>query len=70
MFVGETGGHINYFENTGSTTAPTFTERFGVDNPLAGFDVGSDSNPSFVDIDNDGDLDAVVGGGNGRSGAV
>lgn len=35
-------------------------------NPFNGLTVGSDSHPSFLDIDNDGDLDALVGSYLGR----
>jgi hypothetical protein len=65
--VGTGDGILRYFENTGSATAPAFTERTGVANPFdgAGFDVGLNSAPSFADLDGDGDLDAVVGTGDG-----
>ena len=59
--VGEDDGNLNYFENTGSATAPAFTARTGAANPFNGVDVGYYSTPSFADLDGDGDLDAVVG---------
>ena len=34
MFSSSQLGRIQYFENTGFFGQPTFTERFGVDNPL------------------------------------
>lgn len=37
-----------------------------VANPFNGFDIGFDSHPAFIDIDNDGDLDAIVGDSNGE----
>ena len=59
-FVGERVGNINYFENTGTITAPTFTLST-VTEPFGLTDVGEESAPTFVDIDGDGDLDAFVG---------
>ncbi|MCK4640907.1 MAG: T9SS type A sorting domain-containing protein [Candidatus Marinimicrobia bacterium] len=60
-FIGEGYGYIKYYKNTGSAASPTFTLRTGADNPFDGVDVGDDSSPAFVDIDNDGDFDAFIG---------
>ena len=59
--VGEYAGNLNYFENTGSALAPSFVERTAAANPFTGFETGGNSTPTFADLDNDGDLDAVVG---------
>jgi len=64
-FVGETGGTVKFYRNNGTAAAPVFAAD-AAGNPLAGFDVGNRAIPSFADIDNDGDLDAFVGGLNGR----
>ncbi|BAY84313.1 hypothetical protein NIES267_38090 [Calothrix parasitica NIES-267] len=53
-------GGIDYYENTGDKSNPIFTERTSSDNPLNQVSLSSNV-PSFVDIDNDGDLDAFVG---------
>lgn len=58
-----------YYENIGSSTVPSFTERTGALNPLdivpthlnaLGFSHDLGGLPSFVDIDNDGDQDCFI----------
>jgi hypothetical protein len=61
--VGESDGTLNYFQNTGSASAPAFAAA--VANPFDLTNVGSYSNPTFADLDSDGDLDAIVGEENG-----
>ena len=63
--VGEWTGPTAFFRNTGSASAPAFAafsfHAFG----LADFDrYGS---PAFADLDGDGDLDATIGEGYGRT---
>lgn len=62
-FIGNSSGTINFFENTGNKKRPRFVELTG--NPLSTLDVGSNSDPAFVDADGDGDLDAFVGNSDG-----
>ncbi|NJL28615.1 MAG: hypothetical protein HC897_12360 [Thermoanaerobaculia bacterium] len=52
---------VRFFENTGSSAAPVFTERSGSANRFAGVDVGIASKVGLADLDADGDLDALVG---------
>ena len=59
--VGENGGTLRYYENTGSATNPIYLERTGTNNPFDSIDVGSASTPALADVDEDGDLDVVVG---------
>ncbi|MDM8553510.1 FG-GAP-like repeat-containing protein [Desulfococcaceae bacterium HSG7] len=68
-FFGEKYGSIKYYKNTGTASLPTFTEVTGTDNPLD-VNVGDNSTPAFVDIDDDGDFDAFIGeywGGKGSN---
>jgi large repetitive protein len=63
LFVGEIGGTVKFYQNSGDASNPSFVaaDGTGVINPLSGFDVGNMSTPTFADIDNDGDLDAFIG---------
>ncbi len=64
-FIGEESGNINFFRNDGNATSPSFTQVTGSSNPFDGIDVGGDSAPFLVDLDGDGDLDAIVGESDG-----
>ncbi|WP_417451007.1 VCBS domain-containing protein [Kordiimonas sp.] len=66
LVVGHDNGQLIYYENTGNEDSPVFTRRTGVDNPFDGIDVGDQSSPEIVDIDNDGDLDFFSGNWDGR----
>jgi uncharacterized protein (DUF2141 family) len=59
--IGEKDGTLNYYQNTGSSSNPVYTEQTGTANPFNGIDVGSYSKPTFADLDADGDLDALIG---------
>lgn len=62
VIVGDDVGFLDYFENTSSqNAAPSFLYRAGDSNPFETIDVGDFSAPTFADLDNDGDLDAIVG---------
>ncbi|GIW41363.1 MAG: hypothetical protein KatS3mg076_1940 [Candidatus Binatia bacterium] len=60
LFVGDASGYTSFFENTGSPASPAFaaplTGAFGLAK------VPYSSHPKFVDVDGDGDLDALLGG--------
>ena len=63
--VGEREGFLNYYKNTGSRTAPVYTAQTGTANPFNGIDIGNECAPTLADLDGDGDLDAIIGEGNG-----
>ncbi|MBD2388784.1 FG-GAP repeat domain-containing protein [Cylindrospermum sp. FACHB-282] len=58
-FVGNLDGNTQFYRNSGTATAPTFTLE--ATNPFGLTDVGFYAVPTFADIDGDGDLDAFVG---------
>ncbi len=62
LVIGRDDGDLFYFENTGTALNPLYVERTGLSNPVIGIDVGTFSNPEFVDLDSDGDQDLVIGG--------
>jgi len=65
LFVGQAGppngpSGLRYFENTGDATNAVFTEQTGANHPLdllTGFFVNL---PTFADVDDDGDFDALI----------
>jgi hypothetical protein len=63
--IGEARGDTFLFRNTGSATSPAFAAP--LTNPFGLRGVGSASHPAFADLDGDGDLDAVIGAGDGST---
>ncbi|MEB3316775.1 MAG: FG-GAP-like repeat-containing protein [Cyanobacteriota bacterium] len=64
LFIGNSSGSILFFRNTGTASSAAFAASsigFGMPN------AGASANPTFVDIDSDGDLDAFIGNSNGIS---
>jgi len=62
MFIGKGHGGINFYQNNGSSFIPNWTL---ITESYLSIDVGWDSNPAFIDIDNDNDYDMFIGNSNG-----
>lgn len=68
LVSGDNSGGFWYYQNTGTPTAPAFAN--GAPNPFNLTSVPYNSNPTFVDLDNDGDFDMMSGNGYGYYGAI
>ena len=64
-FVGNDSGNTLFFRNTGTVSNPVFA--IPSTNPFGLSTVGFNANPSFVDVDGDGDQDAFVGNDEGNT---
>ncbi len=61
MLIGDANGMIHYFKNSSATT-PSFTlETAGIIAGTVAIDVGNNAAPFLYDMDDDGDLDLLVG---------
>lgn len=62
VFVSDFFNGIKFFRNTGTPDSPLFEEQTGTDNPLDAANGISTQPllPTLIDIDNDGDLDAII----------
>ncbi|MEM6262212.1 MAG: T9SS type A sorting domain-containing protein, partial [Bacteroidota bacterium] len=63
-FIGDYYGNIFYYENTGTASSSTFTQRTGTANPLDAVSFYQYSAVAIVDLDQDGDIDCYAGGVN------
>jgi hypothetical protein len=65
--LGGSYGNLYYYENDGDNTQFSWTGGDRVQNDVGNdIDVSYSSNPQLVDLDNDDDLDLVIGSGDGR----
>ncbi|MFZ2188575.1 MAG: VCBS repeat-containing protein, partial [Candidatus Moraniibacteriota bacterium] len=62
VLIGEYNGLAYAYENTGTTSSPTWTARSGWDMTVS---FGRGASPTFADLDNDGDYDFLTGSQNG-----
>ncbi len=65
LTVGDAKGEVIFFRNAGTKSAYEFLPS-GENLPVQSLDVGYQCVPSFVDLDNDKDLDLVVGENSGK----
>jgi uncharacterized protein (DUF2141 family) len=61
MIVGVKRGTLSYYENTGTTQAPVFTQRSDSANLFSAINCDSKVCPWLADMDADGDLDLLTG---------
>ncbi|WP_146066584.1 FG-GAP repeat domain-containing protein, partial [Candidatus Venteria ishoeyi] len=69
-FIGEQGGTVKFYRNTGTVKSPNFIEVTGENNPLNRLyetPLSGKSAPSLIDFDQDGDLDLFIGEDNGQT---
>jgi hypothetical protein len=58
LFLGRWEGKLTFYRNDGTADSPDFIR---IDENYAGIDVGLNSMPAFVDIDDDNDFDLFIG---------
>lgn len=58
LFIGESSGTINFYQNDGTATDPKFTL---ISDEYLDIDAGRRSIPTFADLDQDGDFDMIIG---------
>ncbi|NUN70312.1 MAG: VCBS repeat-containing protein [Bacteroidetes bacterium] len=61
LFIGNSGGTVQFFRNTGTNALPVFVADTSFHAP----DVGTDAIPGTADIDLDGSLDLFIGNSDG-----
>ncbi|MBZ0111593.1 MAG: FG-GAP-like repeat-containing protein, partial [Thermoanaerobaculia bacterium] len=65
LVVGSQEGTLKYFQNSGNSSAPVFVEITGSANPFSTINVQGSSQPTLSDLDEDDDLDLLLGSSSG-----
>ncbi len=60
-FIGNANGEVLFFRNDGTNSSPNFVQYNNSTNPFFGVNLDSNFAPALADIDQDGDLDALIG---------
>jgi hypothetical protein len=63
LFIGQFNGRIKFYRNAGTSQSAAFIAQTS---PVDTIAVGQNSAPTFIDIDNDGDMDLFIGKGDGH----
>ncbi|MFH1322104.1 MAG: FG-GAP-like repeat-containing protein [Bacteroidota bacterium] len=62
LFVGIESGYVKYYQNNGTSSVPDFALQGNLqDSAAVDIKVNNNATTTFADIDNDGDLDLLVG---------
>ncbi len=65
MISGNVDSKIGYYENTDTTTSPSFVQQTSDNNLFADISPDVHVNPLLIDLDNDGIISLISGNNNG-----